>query len=75
MTVVAISPNYPYDQEGWYESTQEYCCKMSKYGYKPSDPLYLYILEQGKCAYVEGSTTQRIYQKEYQEYKASISPY
>jgi hypothetical protein len=75
MSVEPTSPNYPYDQEGWFESTQDYYCRMSKYGYKPTDPKYLYILEQGKCAYVEGSITQRIFQKEYQEYKTSISPY
>lgn len=75
MPVEPTSPNYPYDQEGWVEGTQDYCCKMSKYGFKPSDPKYQYVIEQGKCAFVEGSTTQKIFQKENAEYKASISPY
>ncbi|WP_163102248.1 hypothetical protein [Peribacillus alkalitolerans] len=75
MPVEATSPNYPYDQEGWFESTQDYYCRMSKYGFKPTDPKYLYIIEQGKCAFVEGSTTQRGFQKEYADYKSSTSPY
>lgn len=72
-TVEATSANYPYDQDGWFESTQEYCCKMNRYGFLPSDSKYKYVIEQGKCAYIPG-TTKRIYQKEYEDYKLTASP-
>ncbi|WP_342025720.1 hypothetical protein AADC60_24475 [Cytobacillus pseudoceanisediminis] len=70
-----ISVNYPYDQQGWYLSTQQYYVRMSKYGYIPSDPLYRYVFDTGKTKFIEGSTTIRIYEQEYEAYKASVSPY
>jgi hypothetical protein len=69
-----MTPDYPYDQSNWYESTQDYYCRMSKYGYMPAAP-YDYIIKEGKCAYVEGSTTVRVFQQEYAEYKERTSPY
>jgi hypothetical protein len=72
-TVEATSTNYPYDQNNWFESTQEYCCKMSRYGFLSTDPKYRYIVEQGKCAYIPG-TTKRIYQQEFEDYKKNLSP-
>jgi hypothetical protein len=65
--------NYPYDQPNWFVGTQDYYCRMSKYGYMPPAP-YDYIIKEGKCAFIDGST-KRIFQKEYEEYKAATSPY
>lgn len=71
-----ISVNYPYDQQGWYLSTQQYYVRMSKYGFIPSDQKYRYIFDVGKDKFMEGSTTKRIYEQEYEEYLAnSPSPY
>lgn len=68
--------NYPYNEQGWFLSTQQYYVRMSKYGFVPSDPKYRYVFETGKDAFVEGSTTKRIYEQEYEEYLASQpSPY
>lgn len=67
------SPNYPYDQQGWFLSTQQYYVRMSKYGYKPSDPLYRYVFDTGKDALLPGSTIKRIYEQEYEDYKAVTS--
>jgi hypothetical protein len=74
MDELTLSANYPYDQTGWFLSTQQYYCRMSKYGYKPSDPKYKYVFDTGKDAFIEG-TTKRIFEQEYEDYKASISPY
>jgi hypothetical protein len=73
VTVEATSANYPYDQLFWSQSTQEYCCNMSRFGFLPTDPKYRYLIEQGKCAYNPG-TTKRIYQQEYEDYKNNLSP-
>lgn len=72
----AISVNYPYDQQGWYLSTQQYYVRMRPFGFLPSDPKYRYIFDTGKDKFLEGSTTKRIYEQEYEEYLAvHPSPY
>lgn len=67
--------NYPYSHPGWFLSTQQYYVRMSKFGFIPTDPIYRYIFDTGKDVFVEGSTTVRIYEHEYQQYLASTSPY
>jgi hypothetical protein len=64
------SPNYPYDEENYFPSTQDYYCRVSTFGFKPTDPKYRYVIEEGKCAIIPG-TTKRIYQQEYEDYKKS----
>lgn len=57
---------YPYDQPTWNVNDQKYWCNMvNKYKYPITkvQPLYSYLIQQGKCA---------TFEQEYNDYLATL---